>query len=203
MTSDGETAERFRQRDSGDDRSRGDERHRALAEALNRYGLWDHLPAEQRAAAMTEVAAGSYPLHFGVLTEHVEFFADGEDLAEGGVEEFLRTLAPALARCGVALEVETIRDTDDYTVSINGIRYVLLKPEDLEHGDSWVLATVRPLAVVNRLLAAAGRSPLRAHTLYTGGNDGFALLMDPQAAEAMRASGLFPAHEVPALAEWE
>ncbi|MPY31298.1 hypothetical protein FNH09_08290 [Streptomyces adustus] len=203
MTSEGETAGRFRPKDSGDDSSRG-ERHRVLAEALNHYGLWDHLPAEQRGSAMADVAAGSYPLRLGLLLEQIVFWADGEELAEGGVEEFLRTLAPALARCGVVLEVETIRDTDDYTVSINGTRYVVLRPEDREHGDSWALATVRPLAVVNRLLAAAGRSPLRVHTLHTtGGNDGLALLMDPRAAEAMRASGLFSEHNVPKPAEWE
>jgi hypothetical protein len=57
------------------------------------------------------------------------------------------------------------------------------------------------LAVVNQLLAAAGRSALRAHTLYAGANDGLVLLMDPRAAEAMRASGLFPEHELPAPAK--
>ncbi|MFE2580110.1 hypothetical protein [Streptomyces sp. NPDC059378] len=203
MTSDGKATERFRPRDSGGDPWRGDERHRVMAEALNRYGLWDHLSAELRESAMTEVATGCYPLHFEFLLEQIEFFADGEELAEGGVERFLRALAPALARYGVVLEVETIRDADDYTVSINGIRCVVLRPEDWKDGDPWALSTVRPLAVVNQLLAAAGRSALRAHTLYAGGNEGLVLLMDPRAAEAMRSSGLFPEHEVPTLADGE
>ncbi len=164
-----------------------------MAEALNRYGLWDHLPAELRESAMTEVATGCYPLHLDLL----------EELAEGGVERFLRELAPALARYGVVLEIETVPDADDYTVSINGIRCVVARPEDWEGGDPWALSTVRPLAVVNQLLAAAGRSALRAHTLCAGGNEGLVFLMDPRAAEAMRASGLFPEHEVPALADGE
>jgi|UniRef100_A0AAU3I960 hypothetical protein len=171
-----------------------------MADALNRYGLWDHLSAELRESAMTEVATGCYPLDFGLLFEQVEFFADGEELAEGGVDRFLRKLAPALVRYGVALEVETVRDADDYTVSINGIRCVVLRSADWE-SDPWALSTVRPLAVVNQLLAAAGRSALRAHTLYAGANDGLVLLMDPRAAEAMRASGLFPEHELPAPAK--
>lgn len=171
-----------------------------MAEALNRYGLWDHLSAELRESATAEAATGCYPLDFDVLFEQVEFFADGEALAEGGVERFLRELAPALARYGVVLEVETLWDADDYTVSINGTRCVVLRDEDWESGSPWASATVRPLAVVNRLLAAAGRSTLRAHTLCTGGNDGLVLLMDPRAVEAMRVSSLFPEHEVPALA---
>jgi hypothetical protein len=203
MTFDGEAARRFRPRDAGDDPWRGDERHRVMAEALNHYGLWDHLSAELRESAMTEVATGCYPLHFDLLFEQIEFFADGEELAEGGVERFLRALAPALVRYGVVLEVETVPDVDDYIVSINGIRCMVLRPEDWEGGDPWALSTVRPLAVVNQLLAAAGRSALRAHTLYAGGNEGLVFLMDPRAAEAMRASGLFPEHEVPALADGE
>lgn len=174
-----------------------------MAEALNRYGLWDHLPAELRESAMTEVATGCYPLNFELLFEQIEFHADGEELAEGGVEEFLRALAPALVRYGVTLEVETVPDADDYMVSINGIRCVVWRPEDWEGGDPWALSTVRPLAVVNRLLAAAGRGAQRAHTLYAGGNEGLVFLLDPRAAEAMRASGLFPEHEVPALADGE
>ncbi|MEU9475473.1 hypothetical protein [Streptomyces sp. NPDC048191] len=203
MKFDGEAARRFRPRDAGDDPCRGDERHRVMAEALNRYGLWDHLSAELRESAMAEVATGCHPLHFDLLFEQIEFFADGEELAEGGVERFLRALAPALVRYGVVLEVETVPDVDDYIVSINGIRCMVLRPEDWEGGDPWALSTVRPLAVVNQLLAAAGRSALRAHTLYAGGNEGLVFLMDPRAAEAMRASGLFPEHEVPALADGE
>lgn len=174
-----------------------------MAEALDRYGLWDHLSAELRESERTEVATGCYPLNFELLHERTEFFVDGEEMAEGGVDRFLRELAPALVRYGVVLEVETVRDADDYTVLINGIRCVVLRSEEWEDGDTWALATVRPLAVVNRLLAAAGRSTLRAHTLCTGGNEGILLLMDPRAAEAMRASGLFPEHEVPALAGGE
>ncbi|MDX2853534.1 hypothetical protein [Actinacidiphila glaucinigra] len=203
MTSDGEATGRFRSRDAGDDPWRGDERHRVLAEELNRYGLWDHLPAELRETAVAEVATGCYPLHSDFLSEQVRFFADGEELAEGGVEGFLRALAPALVRYGVVVEVETVPDADDYVVSVNGIRCVVWSPEDWEGEDPWALSTVRPLAVVNRLLAAAGCGAPRAHTLYAGGNEGLVFLMDPRAAAAMRASGLFPGHEVPAPADGE
>ena len=201
---DGESR-RFRPR--GDDGAwRGDERHRVMAEALDRFGLWDHLPVELRKSAVAEVATGCYPLDFDLLYEQVEFDADGENLAEGGVERFLASLAPALVRHGVTLRVEPVEfsapDVGDYVVSINGIRCVVWWGEEWQGDhDMWTLATTRPLVIVNQLLEDAAASPVRAHTLYAGGNEGIVLLLDPDAAEAMSASGLFPDHEVPALAK--
>lgn len=188
---------------------RPDERHRVLAEAIDRAGLWEHLPAEARAKEVSEVASGRYPLSLEALDGHVVFDADGENLAEGGVEQFLAELAPALARHEVMLEVGPVDwGPDDghelsgnYVLPINGIRCVILERQDWERqnwerGTPWELATTRPLAVVNQLLAAAG-SPVRAHTLYAGGNEGLVFLMSPQVAQAMRASGLFPEREIP------
>ncbi|GAA2017914.1 hypothetical protein GCM10009839_12390 [Catenulispora yoronensis] len=177
-----------------------------LAEALDRFGLWDHLPVEQRRAAFADVATGCYPLDFDLLYEQVEFCADGENLSEGGVERFLASLAPALVRHGVSLQVEPVEfsapDVGDYVVSINGLRCVVWRGVECQDGsDTWTMATTRPLAVVNQLLEDAAASPVRAHTLYAGGNDGLVLLLNPGIAEAMRASGLFPDHEVPALAK--
>jgi hypothetical protein len=40
------------------------------------------------------------------------FFADGEDLAEGDVEDALREMAPALHRFGVELRVHTVSDNN-------------------------------------------------------------------------------------------
>jgi hypothetical protein len=185
---------------------RPDDRHRVLAEELRRFGLWDHLPSDVRAGAVAKAASGSYPLDFDLLYEQIEFFADGESLAEGGVERFLAEIAPALARFGVSLQVLAVEQPylglgdGDYVLSLNGIRCTIWKPDDWSGGRPWEQATVRPLAVVNQLLARAGTSRVRAHTLYAGGNEGIVLLMDPRAAQAMRASGLCPDHEVPALA---
>ncbi|MEY9836451.1 hypothetical protein [Streptacidiphilus sp. EB103A] len=185
---------------------RPDDRHRVLAEQLHRFGLWDHLPAEARADAVADVASGGYPLDFDLLYERIEFFADGESLAEGGVERFLGEIAPALARFGLYLQVQAVEQPylglghGDYVLSVNGIGCTIWNADDWSGGNTWEQATARPLAVVNQLLASAGTSRVRAHTLYAGGNEGILLLMDPRAAEAMRASGLCPDHEVPALA---
>jgi hypothetical protein len=183
---------------------RPDERHRTLAAALDRHGLWAHLPDDMRAAAAADVAAGCYPLDFDLLSGHVEFFADGEALAEMGVERFLRGLAPVIERYGVVLDLETEDPSDnggEYVVVINGIRCrVWENLEGAAFDDSWTWATTRPLTVVNRLLAVGGRSPVRAHTLYAGGNDGIVFFIEPGVAEAIRASGLLPEREIPALA---
>lgn len=61
------------------------------------------------------------------------------------------------------------------------------------------VATVRPLAVINDLLAKAGAVP-RVYTLSTGGNDGEAWLVDPRIVVAIAEGGLFKESGAPALA---
>lgn len=182
-----------------------DERHHRLASELARFGLWDHLPEQQRLAARADADLGFIPLH----NDHVdllEYFADGEYLAEGGVEDFLAELTPGLERHGVSLETTTIESPyrppggRDYILAINGRRCTVWLAHEWEQDNPWEAATIRPMAVVNELLAAAG-STIRAHTLYAGTNDGLVLLLDPRAVHAMRESGLFPDHELPAVPE--
>jgi hypothetical protein len=102
-----------------------DERHRRLAGELARFGLWDHLPDPQRSAAIAETEMGYMPFHTDYIEDQLEFSVDGEDLAEGGVEDFLAELAPALQRYGVPLQVETIEvpyrppGVRDYIIAIN------------------------------------------------------------------------------------
>ncbi|GAB3837084.1 hypothetical protein ACFPIJ_17240 [Dactylosporangium cerinum] len=84
-------------------------------------------------------------------------------------------------------------------IALNGLRCTVWTADEWQAaGDMWKRATVRPLAVLNRLLADV--SPVRAHTLIAGGNEGLLLIADPRAVDAMRASGLFGEHGIPALA---
>ncbi|MFG2045364.1 hypothetical protein [Dactylosporangium sp. NPDC048998] len=131
----------------------------------------------------------------------MDFHADGEDLAEGGVEDLLREMAPALRQFGVTLRVRTVSGNDDegdYVVDINGRRCPVLGADDWRYNSPWFEATVRPLAVVNDLLAAAG-TPVRVFTLYTGENGGRVLLLDPAVVDAVRRSGLVDDHNTPEL----
>jgi hypothetical protein len=169
-----------------------------LAEGLLAAGLWDELPPDQRSAAAAAVRTGVYP--FNAADVPVLYDADGEELAEGEGEEFLTSLAPAMLVAGVQLEVATAEPSDDsddsYAVLINGTRCLIAESR---FDVSWLDATVIPLAQLNALLARAG-SPLRWHTLLAGGNDGWALLIEPSVAHLMTRSGLFDAKDVPSEA---
>ena len=173
-----------------------------LARELADAGLWAHLPSDIRDPEQRTVAAGAYPFWSVHLSGNVIFNMDGENLAEGGVEEFLRTISPELERRGLPLDIDTNPsnvDPDDeasYLIGINGIICVIFTEEEADSAYSWYLAAVRPLMVVNDLLGQAG-SAVRMFTLSAGGNDGFALLLNPRIPAAMRASGLFKDRDIP------
>jgi len=178
-----------------------------LAEDLAAPGLWDLLEPAAAAQLRKALAESGHPLDDAAF-ENAGFSADGEDLAEGGVEELLGEMAPALLRHGLALEVTAgdypvDEEKEDYVLALNGRRCRILRSEDREgHEEDWYLATVRPLAMVNDLLAEAG-AKVRVFTLYTGGNEGLAFLLDPEVPAAMARSGLFPPDQVPELASRE
>ena len=177
-----------------------DQRAEDLARELAAAGVWDGLAPAAAALRRKAMAEGGYPLSDDVF-EDVRFVADGEDLAEGGVEDLLGEMAPALLRHGVTLEVtagEYPLDTEEeeYVLAINGRRCRILGSGDWD--DDWYCATVRPLAMVNDLLAEAG-AKVRVFTLCAGGNEGQAFLLDPEVPAAMARSGLFSPDNVPEL----
>jgi hypothetical protein len=163
---------------------------------------WDGWEPAMAALRHEGALEGRSPLDADVV-DGAWFPADGEDLAEGGVEDLLRAMAPALLRHGVELEVTAGEYPDDteeeaYVIAINGRRCRILGSGDSDYNGDWYNATVRPLAMVNELLAEAGAT-VRVFTLFTGGNEGQALLLDARVPAAMARSGQFAAHEVPEL----
>jgi len=179
------------------------EARRVLARELADAGLWAHLPPDVRDMEQRAVAAGAFPFSSENLDGTVVFLMDGEDLAEGGVTEFLQTISPELEHHGLPLEIDINpgnvdpADQASYLIGINGVICVILTEEEAESPYAWYLATVRPLMVVNDLLGQAG-SAVRMFTHNTGENDGLALLIDPRIPTTMRASGLFEDHDIPA-----
>ena len=83
------------------------------------------------------------------------FHADAEELAEGGIPEFLEELREPLARLGAELP-------DDVAVAETDL-------------DTWAQAPIDAFCAVNAALERAG-SDERLYALY-GGNDLFALLL--------------------------
>jgi hypothetical protein len=166
--------------------------------------MWAHLPDDEAAAAERMVAEGQYP--FVPLDEEAGlryFYMDGESMAEGGVDRALREMAPGLRACGIELRIETVNvpveiEEGDYIVAINGRRCVVWRAQDWAAHRAWLVSVVRPLAVVNDLLAEAGETK-RLFTLNAGGNDGFAWLLDPPIVAAVADSGLVRVRSVPAL----
>jgi hypothetical protein len=186
-----------------------DHRWAELARTLRELGMWRHFAEAEAAAGERAVAQGAYPFG-GKATLDEEpglqyFFVDGEAMAEGGVNRVLAEFEPALRAHGVELQVENVNrpivgdGAGDYVVAINGRRCVVWTQADWAAQRAWVVATIRPLAVINDLLAEAGAVP-RLFTLYAGGNDGFAWLLDPRIVAAIAGSGLVEERQVPALA---
>jgi hypothetical protein len=111
---------------------------------------------------------------FLIETKRV-FFFDSEDLAEGGVADLLKELAPHLRRRGVS-ELSVDEDFDPaqsrYGVTVNG-RPVTIYSDGEK--DLWDKATSRSFALVNELLTAAGSSE-RAY-MVDAGNDGLGVFL--------------------------
>lgn len=124
---------------------------------------------------------------------------DGEDLAEGEVESVLREMGPSLAQLGVDLSVETIMDpyddnSDGYDIVINDIPLEIYRSDPSNprvplSDDPWLDCSVRPVAVINRLLRNAD-SIYQLGILWPGGNDGLAILLPRDILEALGASGI-------------
>lgn len=185
------------------DPANGHRRWARLADVLrDATTLWHDRSAAEVNSAHAKVAAGGYPLDLEIIDAWR--YVDGEEMAEGGVEDLLATIAPLVAPFGLDLDTELVQSGEpglsDYVINLNGSDYTVL------YADDWVLesprrlATVRPLTWVNQLLADT-TTHLRFHTLYAGGNEGVALLLDPSVAGALRDSALFDRDDVPRLAE--
>jgi hypothetical protein len=164
-----------------------------LLDALAVAGLWKDLDDDQ-SAIVEQLAAGET-----VTWERGGAWqADGEDLAEGEVEDLLMTMAAPLRQCGVVLEVETVvgpneADADRYEIAINGESHVLYEFDPEEPGtptseDPWMDCTIEPAAAVNALLADAG-SDRRLAAFWPGGNDGFVVLGPEDVLTAVAEQG--------------
>ncbi|BEL01944.1 hypothetical protein Q0Z83_001350 [Actinoplanes sichuanensis] len=185
-----------------------DQSYVELARKLRELGWWRDFSAEDAAAGERAVAEGAHPLG-GLATLDEEpgeryFDVDGETMAEGGVARVLRReLGPALAGHGVELRFEELNypdsvETGDYVIAINGRRCVVWTPADWAAGNPWYVSTVRPLAVINDLLAEAG-AVSRIYTLYPGSNQGEAWLIDPRIVDVIADSGVIKAEAMPVL----
>ena len=128
------------------------------------------------------------------------YFADAEDLAEGGVRKFIEDIQPFLVEQGVRIAIVEEDNSDKgYWVTVNDVIYEMYSEEELGTTDIWVLTTVRAFILINQLLAKAG-SREQVYMLY-GGNDCIALFLTPEMYQLIKDSPFFPAREKPLSSE--
>ncbi|NGO11460.1 hypothetical protein G5C60_28615 [Streptomyces sp. HC44] len=152
-----------------------------LLHALDGAGLWRDVSTDKTRALIRRLMSGQD----AAWASGGAWRADGEDLADGDVEVWLRGMAAPLNDCGVDLTVATDSGPFDeglarYTVTVNGtaLNLYTVDPADPRvplTDDPWMDCTVEPAAEVNRLLHAAG-SDRRIALFWPGGNDGFSVL---------------------------
>jgi hypothetical protein len=165
-----------------------------LIAALEAAGLWRDIAEDQRRASIRALGSGADV----TWAAGGAWRADGEDLADGEVEEWLRRMTVPLHDCGLELLVATVAGPSDqgsagYSVSVNGMVLVLYTFRGDEPGvpattDPWLDCSVQPAAVVNRLLDAAG-SARRIALFWPGGNDGFSVLGEESALRRVCEQG--------------
>ncbi len=123
----------------------------------------------------------------GIFADSHRFFqADAEDLAEGGVGEFIRGLEPFLTAQGVRLpQIEDDASANGYVVRVGDAPHRIYGESEIERETSseqpglvWGLSMVRSFGIVNELLEEA-KSPERLYAIY-GGNDLVAYFLTPE-----------------------
>ncbi|MNS40642.1 hypothetical protein D3C72_729670 [compost metagenome] len=97
--------------------------------------------------------------------------ADGENLAEGGIPQFLDKLRVAMGHFGAREYTVSQEVEPDYVVTVNGVPYTVFTGAESRAADfnHWGVATAVTLQILNDLLETSG-SHERAYS-YSGGND--------------------------------
>ncbi|MDP9353167.1 MAG: hypothetical protein M3P51_16725 [Chloroflexota bacterium] len=168
-----------------------------LLEQWEGMGFYRHASPQQISELKHEARATGYL--FGGDAVARDYDADAEDLAEGGVQDFLERIGLFLAEQGVQITTVAQEFTDTgYTMTINGRVYTLYTEEELASegmAELWELTTARTFALVNILLAEAG-SKERVFGVY-GGHDNRAVFLTDDMYAALRQSGVLPPQEMP------
>ena len=165
-----------------------------LAEELELHGFYKHVTGEDLRDIDEEAGKGAYSWFLAVGRA---FAADAERLAEGGVEDLLDYLRPALKAegCELGAVTQTYDLRHGYAVTIGDHRYTMWNESEAQR--SWELTTMRAAALINDKLEAVG-SQERVH-LLSGGEDAVIVLLTVGMRELIARSGVFRSEEVPRL----
>jgi hypothetical protein len=163
-----------------------------LADALEPLGFYKYVAGEDLEDIKAEASQGaaSWFLEVGRA-----FDADAEQLAEGGVEDLLDYLGPALKTEGCELPAitQTYDSRQGYTLMLGDEPHTMWNESEAKR--SWELTTTRAAALINRRLEMVG-SQERVH-LLSGGEDGVFVLLTAAMRDVIASSGVFRPGEVP------
>jgi hypothetical protein len=97
---------------------------------LEKGGYFKGLPPEKEGALRQDFEKNGWNALFGELDRM--YFADAEDLAEGGVGEFLRSVQPFLAAQGVVLpDIEDDANENGYALQVGGVTYQIYSAKEM------------------------------------------------------------------------
>jgi hypothetical protein len=144
-----------------------------LADELEARGFFRYLDPQHAAAAKAAVAKHGIDAIWRVETGRYFLGADPEDLAEGGVAEWLDELRPMLERMGIRIDEDVEQEFGEsrYVVRFGGREHTIY---DLAGADAaaaedgallWGISWSRAFALLNDLLERA-RSSERAYAAY-------------------------------------
>lgn len=164
-----------------------------LANDVEPLGFYKFTSPEDINAAKAELARGARSWY---RASGRSFDADAEALAEGGVQDLLDYMRPALEREGWVLgPLEGSYDVRrGYTLRIGDRTYTLW--DESEREKTWALTTGRVVTLVNEGLLKAG-SKERVHILG-GGEDAVFVLLTAALRETVVDSGVISPDDVPA-----
>ena len=164
-----------------------------LANDMGLLGFYKFVDARQRKDIDGEIENGAYDWFRAAGRA---FDGDAERLAEGGVQDLLESMQPALDIEGVKLtDFEQSHSEQGYTLRVGTHNYTLWS--EGERRRSWELTTDRTITLTNLWLATAG-SEERIHVLGgAGGHDAIFVLLTPAMRECIAKSGVFGKGDIP------
>jgi len=159
-----------------------------FVDRIDSLGFFEYVEPSRLEGAKHEIQENGW---VGVFGESGRVFnADAENLAEGGVGEFLSELTSFLEQQEVHISrVEDLVRDDEYKVLVGGQEHLIWNADELSRAETelgllWGMATVRTFALVNARLTQAGSSE-RLYAVY-GGNDLLGFFLTEKLRDAVR-----------------
>jgi len=161
----------------------------SFAEALNNLGYSKGLSLDEAKILQDKIGRRGWN---GVFGNSLRLYpADAEDLAEGGVGNFIVSVKPFFRAEGVDLpDIEDNLTEDGYVIRVGNEINIIYDAAELkretskgEPGLIWGLSMARTFAILSKLLETAG-SRERIYAV-NGGNDLFAFFLTPELYEVI------------------